>query len=197
MACRPVDILPPSLHQLGRRANRHDMRRTDVQASEPRTDTHRRRSRSQLGTDLPARNALFLGLHFYLLFALDGTEAEDSFFPIGIPITIWPLISVLHFSLSIVGGVKAGRGRTMGFYGVPLARARPRRPESRIRRTSSRSTGLSASILIDWRAVDMMEILALTLPSSRGSDPTIDREHQEKHKQKPAEHEEDERTIEH
>ena len=68
---------------------------------------------------------LFLGLHFYLLFALDGTEAEDSFFPIGIPITIWPLISVLHFSLSIVGGVKAGRGRTMGFYGVPLARARP------------------------------------------------------------------------
>lgn len=68
---------------------------------------------------------LFLGLHFYLLFALDGTEAEDSFFPIGIPITIWPLISVLHFSLSIVGGVKAGRGRAMGFYGVPLARARP------------------------------------------------------------------------
>ena len=57
VACRPVDILPPSLHQLGRRANRHDMRRTDVQASEPRTDTHRRRSRSQLGTDLPARNA--------------------------------------------------------------------------------------------------------------------------------------------
>lgn len=89
---------------------------------------------------------LFLGLHFYLLFALDGTEAADSFFPIGIPITIWLLISVLH---------------------------------------------------IDWRAVDMMEILALTLPSSRGPDPTIDREHQEKHKQKPAEHEEDERTIEH
>lgn len=140
---------------------------------------------------------LFLGLHFYLLFVLDGTEATDSFFPIGIPITIWLLISVLRFSLSIVGGLKAGRGRAMGFYGVPLARARPRRPESRIRRTSSRSTGLSASILIGWRAVDMMEILALTLPSSRGSDPTIDREHQEKHKQKPAEHEEDERTIEH
>lgn len=140
---------------------------------------------------------LFLGLHFYLLFVLDGTEATDSFFPIGIPITIWLLISVLHFSLSIVGGLRAGRGRAMGFYGVPLARARPRRPESRIRRTSSRSTGLSASILIDWRAVDMMEILALTLPSSRGSDPTIDREYQEKHKQKPAEHEEDEPTIEH
>lgn len=39
---------------------------------------------------------LFLGLHFYLLFALDGTEAADSFFPIGTPITIWLLISVLH-----------------------------------------------------------------------------------------------------
>ena len=39
---------------------------------------------------------LFLGLHFYLLFVLDGTEATDSFFPIGIPITIWLLISVLH-----------------------------------------------------------------------------------------------------
>jgi len=98
VVCRPVDILLPSLHQLGRRVNRHDMRRTDVQASEPPTDTHCRRSRSQLGTDLPARNAPIplLGLHFYLLFALDGTEAADSFFPIGIPITIWLLISVLH-----------------------------------------------------------------------------------------------------
>lgn len=65
---------------------------------------------------------LFLGLHFYLLFALDGTEAADAFFPIGIPITIWLLISVLHFFLSIVGGVKAGRGRAMGFYGIPFFR---------------------------------------------------------------------------
>ena len=239
VVCRPVDILLPSLHQLGRRVNRHDMRRTDVQASEPRTDTHRRRSRSQLGTDLPARDApiprspflspIRLGRHGSGRRLLPDRNSHHHLAPdLSPPLLpeycrwsegrertghgilrdpVLPVIGALHgrtmkrartrYRRRSTKVVATSGGTCSNSLTRRMARARPRRPESRIRRTSSRSTGLSASILIDWRAVDMMEILALTLPSSRGSDPTIDREHQEKHKQKPAEHEEDERTIEH
>lgn len=48
--------------------------------------------------------------HFGLLFAIpDGSDVKKGFFPIGIPLTIWGLLSVAFLVCSILGLVKAGK----------------------------------------------------------------------------------------
>ncbi|GAB3624778.1 hypothetical protein GCM10027418_28630 [Mariniluteicoccus endophyticus] len=68
---------------------------------------------------------LLVGTHFVLLFTLAGDRPSpyaDSFFPIGIPITLWLVVTLAHIVVSIVGGVRAGGGRPT-HVGIPFFRA--------------------------------------------------------------------------
>lgn len=67
---------------------------------------------------------VLIALHIAFLFVLDG-EYSSTFFPIGIPITIWFAVSVTHVVLSIVGTVKASKGAV--FKPVALPFFSPRR----------------------------------------------------------------------
>lgn len=83
-----------------------------------------------------ARNALNWGLtyllvstvllvsHFVLLFALAGGRGVSGFFPLGIPITIYFALSLLHLVLVIVGMVRASAGKVMRVpFAIPYLRA--------------------------------------------------------------------------
>lgn len=56
-------------------------------------------------------STVLLVSHFVLLFALTADAPSGSFFPIGIPITLYFAVSVLHLVLVILGMVRASSGR--------------------------------------------------------------------------------------
>ncbi|MGO2749762.1 MAG: DUF7822 domain-containing protein [Pseudoclavibacter sp.] len=66
---------------------------------------------------------ILIALHIAFLFVLDD-EYKSTFFPIGIPITIWFALSVTHLVFSIVGSVKASRGRVFKPVALPFFRPR-------------------------------------------------------------------------
>lgn len=66
---------------------------------------------------------VLVSLHFGLLFALTREHPVEDFFPLGIPITLWLLISLLHVVLSIVGLVRAGSGKILSPPAIPFFRA--------------------------------------------------------------------------
>lgn len=85
-----------------------------------RGDVARENARSALnwGLTFMIVQIVMLILHVTLLFALAGGEGTRSFYPIGIPITIFAVVGLLHIVLTIVGTVRASSGEVMK---VPIA----------------------------------------------------------------------------
>lgn len=63
---------------------------------------------------------LLCGGHIVLLYVFAREEPVSDFFPLGIPITAWVLISVFHVGYCIYAGVRAGQGHRVGFSGIPV-----------------------------------------------------------------------------
>lgn len=62
--------------------------------------------------------------HFVILFSLTADSPSSGFYPIGIPITIYFALSVLHLVLVIVGMVKASSGKVVRIpFAIPYLRA--------------------------------------------------------------------------
>ncbi|WP_091231678.1 DUF4870 domain-containing protein [Microbacterium sp. 3J1] len=69
-------------------------------------------------------STVLLVSHFVLLFALTSDSPATGFFPIGIPITMYFALSILHLVLVIVGMVRASSGRAMRVpFAIPYLRA--------------------------------------------------------------------------
>jgi uncharacterized Tic20 family protein len=92
------------------------------------------RERGQLARD-NARHAANWGItfslattflvvtHFTLVFALTGGGGVRGFYPLGIPITIWGLVLLLHIVLVIVGTVRASGGKVTSVpFAIPFIR---------------------------------------------------------------------------
>lgn len=60
--------------------------------------------------------------HLALLLSLTDTEYARGFFPIGIPITMWLLLSIVHVVFSIVGLVRASSGKEFRAWSIPVIR---------------------------------------------------------------------------
>lgn len=63
---------------------------------------------------------LLVGGHYVALFTVIPDGAP--FLPWGLIITTWLLISLFHVIISIVFGVRAGRGKVVPFRGIPFIR---------------------------------------------------------------------------
>lgn len=70
-------------------------------------------------------SVILIALHIAFLFTFDD-EYSSTFYPIGIPITIWFALSVTHVVLSIVGLVKASRGVVFKPIALPFFSPRAR-----------------------------------------------------------------------
>lgn len=68
---------------------------------------------------------ILIALHIAFLFTFDD-EHSSTFYPIGIPITIWFALSVTHVVLSIVGLVKASKGVVFKPIALPFFSPRAR-----------------------------------------------------------------------
>lgn len=66
---------------------------------------------------------VLIGSHFAVLIIADGRIPTDTFFPIGIFITVWAAISLLHVIVSIAGLIAAERGKVFGWNGLPFFRS--------------------------------------------------------------------------
>ena len=60
---------------------------------------------------------------FILVFAITGGEGTKNLLPLGIPITIWGVISIGHVVLSLWGGIAALNRVVFWGRGVPVIRA--------------------------------------------------------------------------
>ncbi|KJL28456.1 DUF4870 domain-containing protein [Microbacterium oxydans] len=69
-------------------------------------------------------STLLLVLHVVVLFSLSGSSGATGFFPIGIPITIYFAISIVHVVLVIMGTVRVSSGAAMRVpFAIPFLRA--------------------------------------------------------------------------
>lgn len=69
-------------------------------------------------------STLLLLLHFVVLFALTAQTRTTGFFPIGIPITIYLALSLLHVVIVIIGTVRSSSGRVVRVpFAIPFLRA--------------------------------------------------------------------------
>lgn len=63
-------------------------------------------------------------MHFVVLFLLTAESPATGFYPIGIPVTIYVAISLLHLVLVIVGTIRASSGAVMRVpFAIPFVRA--------------------------------------------------------------------------
>lgn len=62
---------------------------------------------------------VLLGTHFGLLIGLQG-RIPPGFFPMGIFITLWLLVSLVHVAVCIVGLVKANSMKVVPWDGIPF-----------------------------------------------------------------------------
>jgi hypothetical protein len=68
-------------------------------------------------------STILLVLHFVLLFSLTADGPVPGFFPLGIPITLYLLLGVLHVVVVIVGTVRASGGTAMRVpFAIPFLR---------------------------------------------------------------------------
>ena len=69
-------------------------------------------------------SVVLLGVHVALLFLVqDHTQYQQQFFPVGIAITLYAVVSVYHLVMTIVCGVRAGKGRVVSIPGtIPFIR---------------------------------------------------------------------------
>jgi hypothetical protein len=69
-------------------------------------------------------STLLVILHFVLLFALTADSPTSEFYPLGIPITVYFAISIVHLVLVIMGTVRATSGKVMRVpFAIPFVRA--------------------------------------------------------------------------
>jgi hypothetical protein len=69
-------------------------------------------------------STLLVILHFVLLFTLTAETPTSSFYPLGIPITIYFALSIVHLVLVIMGTVRASSGKVMRVpFAIPFVRA--------------------------------------------------------------------------
>jgi uncharacterized Tic20 family protein len=69
-------------------------------------------------------STLLLVLHVVVLFSLGRGSGTTGFFPIGIPITIYFVISIVHVVLVIMGTVRVSSGKAMRVpFAIPFLRA--------------------------------------------------------------------------
>ena len=70
---------------------------------------------------------ILVGTHFYLLWsqASDGTDTPltEDFFPLGIPVALWAVLTLVHVVMSIWGGAVALQGKPFRGNGIPFIRA--------------------------------------------------------------------------
>nr|WP_269449725.1 DUF4870 domain-containing protein [Auraticoccus cholistanensis] len=83
-------------------------RSTDRRAGFAREVTRRA---ANLQLTLALATVLLLGVHVLLLFLLTRGEPQSGFFPIGIAISLVPVLGLYACVLSVVSAVRAGRGR--------------------------------------------------------------------------------------
>ncbi len=69
-------------------------------------------------------STLLVILHFVLLFVLTAQAPTTSFFPLGIPITVYFALSIVHLVVVIMGTVRASSGKVMRVkFAIPFLRA--------------------------------------------------------------------------
>jgi uncharacterized Tic20 family protein len=67
---------------------------------------------------------VLLIVHVIVLMAFAGDEGMNGFFPLGIPITLYFAVSILHVVLVIVGTVKASGGKVLRVpFAIPYIRS--------------------------------------------------------------------------
>ena len=82
------------------------------------------RSAANWGLTYVTLSVVLVITHFITAISLASTDLGDGFFPIGIPITIYFAISILHVVLVIMGTVKASRGTVLRVpFAIPYIRA--------------------------------------------------------------------------
>lgn len=82
------------------------------------------RSAANWGLTYVTLSLVLVIAHFIAVFAFADSGAGRGFFPIGIPITIYFAVSLLHVVLVIVGTVKSSSGKVMRVpFAVPYIRA--------------------------------------------------------------------------
>jgi uncharacterized Tic20 family protein len=63
-------------------------------------------------------------MHFVVLFLLTAESPATGFYPIGIPVTIYVAISLLHLVLVIIGTIRSSSGTVMRVpFAIPFVRA--------------------------------------------------------------------------
>ncbi|PPF42689.1 hypothetical protein C5B85_15545 [Pseudoclavibacter sp. AY1F1] len=92
----------------------------------PATDAgeRNRTNAANWGVTYLIASIILIALHIAFLAIFDD-EYSSTFYPIGIPITIWFALSVTHLVFSIVGSVKASRGVVFTPVALPFFRPRP------------------------------------------------------------------------
>lgn len=65
---------------------------------------------------------LLVGGHFVLLFGATQNGPVSGFYPLGIPITLWAIMTLAHLVFSIVGLSRANSGKTFWAPALPLIR---------------------------------------------------------------------------
>jgi hypothetical protein len=69
-------------------------------------------------------STLLLILHFVLLFVLTAQTPATGFYPLGIPITLYFAVSIMHLVVVIIGTVRASAGNVMRVpFAIPFLRA--------------------------------------------------------------------------
>jgi hypothetical protein len=61
--------------------------------------------------------------HFLLLYALTRNGSSTTFYPIGIPLTLWVAVSVAHLVFCIVGITRANKRAVFKVPAIPFYRS--------------------------------------------------------------------------
>lgn len=67
---------------------------------------------------------VLVGGHFTLLFALTRDEPVAGFFPLGIPITLWGVVTLLHLVLCVLGLIRGLDDKVVRAPAIPFLSSR-------------------------------------------------------------------------
>lgn len=81
------------------------------------------RSAANWGLTLVFVSTGLLVLHFVLLFVLTSDGSTTGFYPLGIPLTLYAAIVLLHLILTVVGTIRARAGKVVRIpFAIPFVR---------------------------------------------------------------------------
>lgn len=82
------------------------------------------RSAANWGLTFLLASTILIVTHFVLIFGVNAGEGVRGFYPLGIPITLYFLVCVLHVVLTIVGTIRAAQGKVMSVpFAIPYIKA--------------------------------------------------------------------------